>query len=99
MNGVPRHIEIVDRTVIVEETSRPKANPDDPREVGAAIPGKISEIAVGVGHRVSKGDPLFTLEAMKMFTTVNAPLNGVVKSIEVNEGDTVEAKDLLLKLG
>ena len=99
MNGVPRHIEIVDRTVIVEEKSRPKADPDDPREVGAAIPGKISEIAVSVGHRVNKGDPLFTLEAMKMFTTVNAPLSGVVKSIEVNEGDTVEAKDLLLRLG
>ena len=99
VNGAPRHVEIQDHSVAVETKSRPKAAADDPREVGAPIPGKISDIAVGVGHRVSKDAPLFTLEAMKMFTTVNAPMAGVVKNIEVAEGDTVEAKDLLLKLG
>lgn len=96
LNGVPRHIEILDSTVVVDEISRPKAEADDVRQVGAPIPGKISEIVVTVGHRVSKGDTLFTLEAMKMYTTVNAPMDGVIKSIEVEEGDTVEAKDLLL---
>jgi len=98
LNGVPRHMEVLDRTVVVEDRSRPKANPDDPRQVGAPIPGKISDVSVSVGHKVAKGDPLFTLEAMKMYTTVNAPLAGVVASIEVGEGDSVEAKDLLLKL-
>jgi pyruvate carboxylase len=97
LNGVPRHIEIQDRNVIVEDVSRPKADPDDARQVGAPIPGKISDIAVSVGHRVSKGDTLFTLEAMKMFTTVNAPMSGVIKSIEVEEGDTVESRELLLR--
>ncbi len=96
LNGVPRHIEILDHTVVVEEISRPKADSDNARQVGAPIPGKISEIVVTVGHRVNKGDTLFTLEAMKMYTTVNAPMDGVIKSIEVEEGDTVEAKDLLL---
>jgi pyruvate carboxylase len=98
LNGAPRHIEVQDHSVHVEEKSRPKANTDDPREVGAPIPGKISEVAVSVGHGVGKGDPLFTLEAMKMFTTVNAPMGGIVKSVEVEEGVTVEAGDLLLKL-
>ena len=46
-----------------------------------------------VGDEVAKGDPLFTLEAMKMFTTVNAPMAGVVKSIEIEPDATVEAKD------
>ncbi len=98
LNGVPRIIEVQDRSIVVEERSHPKANPDDPREVGAPIPGKISEVAVTVGHRVRKGDPLFTLEAMKMYTSVTAPLSGVVHGIEVAEGDVVEVKDRLLVL-
>jgi pyruvate carboxylase len=98
LNGVPRTIAILDRSVVVEEKSRPKANPDDPREVGAPIPGKISQVAVTVGHLVKKGDPLFTLEAMKMYTSVTAPLAGVVHRIDVAEGDAVDVKDLLLVL-
>lgn len=98
LNGDARHIHIRDRNMVVDVVTRPKADPDDPREVGAPIPGKVSEIAVSVGHKVAKGDPLFTLEAMKMYTTVNAPMAGVVKSIEVEDGVTVEAKDLLLRL-
>jgi pyruvate carboxylase len=98
LNGVPRTIEVQDRSVVVEDKSRPKANPDDPREIGAPIPGKISQVAVTVGHLVKKGDPLFTLEAMKMYTSVVAPLAGLVHSIEVAEGDVVDVKDLLLVL-
>ena len=98
LNGVPRTIAILDRSVVVEDKSRPKANPDDPREVGAPIPGKISQVAVTVGHLVKKGDPLFTLEAMKMYTSVTAPLAGLVHRIDVAEGDVVDVKDLLLTL-
>jgi pyruvate carboxylase len=97
LNGDARHIQIQDRSLVVEVATRPKANPDDPREVGAPIPGKVSEVAVSVGHKVAKGDPLFTLEAMKMFSTVNAPMAGIVQSIEVEAGTTIEAKDLLLR--
>ena len=99
LNGDARHVEIQDHSLVVDVVTRPKADPDDPREIGAPIPGKVSDVAVGVGHKVAKGDPLFTLEAMKMFTAVNAPMAGIVKSIEVEAGATVEAKDLLMRLG
>ena len=98
LNGVSRTVSVTDRSVVVEHKSRTKANPDDPREVGAPIPGKISQVAVTVGHLVKKGDPLLTLEAMKMYSSVTAPLAGVVQAIEVAEGDVVDAKDLLLSL-
>jgi len=98
LNGDSRHVEIQDRGLVVDVESRPKANVDDPREVGAPIPGKISQISVAVGDKVAKGDALLTLEAMKMFTTVNAPMAGIVRSIEVDADATVEAKDLLMRL-
>ena len=98
LNGDSRHVEIQDHGLVVDVASHPKANPDDPREVGAPIPGKISQITVAVGDKVAKGDALLTLEAMKMFTTVNAPMAGVVHSIDVDADATVETKDLLLRL-
>ena len=48
--------------------------------------------------KVAKGDKLVTLEAMKMQTTIYAPVDGVVDQIGVQVGDAVESKDLLLKL-
>ena len=58
----------------------------------------FAAISVSVGQKVSKGEKLLMMEAMKMQTTVSAPLDGVVEELLVNIGDTVESKDLLLKL-
>ncbi len=66
LNEVPRNISDLDRSVVVEDRSPPKANSDDLRQIGAPIPGGISQIAVTVGRLVKRGDPLSTLEAMKM---------------------------------
>jgi pyruvate carboxylase len=53
---------------------------------------------VSVGTKVAKGDKLLTLEAMKMQTTIYSPCDGVVEEILVPVGETVESKDLLIKL-
>jgi len=53
---------------------------------------------VSVGHKVSKGDKILMIEAMKMQTTVSAPVDGVVEEIHVGLSETVESKDLLLRL-
>ena len=45
-----------------------------------------------------KGDPLVTIEAMKMFTTVTAPADGVVEAVEVGVREVVEGGDLLMVL-
>ena len=58
----------------------------------------ITAIAVSVGTKVTQGDKLLTLEAMKMQTTIYAPANGVVDQIHGRVGETVESKDLLVTL-
>ena len=98
LNGMTREALIADKSMAETVKVRPKANLTDPRQIPAPIPGLIAAIAVSVGHKVSKGDKLLMMEAMKMQATVSAPLDGVVEEILVNIGDTVESKDLLLKL-
>ena len=62
-------------------------------EAGAA--GKVFKLEKGVGDAVKTGDSILVLEIMKMETPVVAPQDGVVASIEVAVGDSVEAGALL----
>ena len=98
LNGMPRETTVFDRSVKAEFKSRAKADPDNPLQVGAPIPGLITAINVSAGAKVAKGEKLLTLEAMKMQTTLYAPTDGRVESIHVAVGDTIAAKDLLVTM-
>ena len=78
--------------------ARLKAELADPLQLGAPIPGIVTSLAVSVGTKVAKGDKLLTMEAMKMQNTVYAPCDGVVAELHIALGDTVESKDLLIKI-
>ena len=98
LNGMARQTTIQDKSVKAERVARAKADPKDTNQIGAPIPGMITSVGCNVGQKVSKGDKLVTLEAMKMYTTINAPNDGVVEEVAVAVGDTVDSKDLLVKL-
>ena len=98
LNGMTREAYILDKTVTPKTKTRAKADLADPLQVGAPIPGLIAAISVTVGHKVAKGDKLLMMEAMKMQTTVYAPCAGVVAELPIQLGDTVESKDLVVKL-
>jgi pyruvate carboxylase len=98
LNGMTREAFINDKKVAPQAKTRPKADITDLLQVGAPIPGLIASIAVSVGHKVTKGDKLLMMEAMKMQTTIYATADGVVETLHAQVGDTVESKDLLVKL-
>jgi pyruvate carboxylase len=98
LNGVPRESTILDRSLQTKVKARAKAAPDDPLQVGAPIPGVITGLHATVGGKVSKGDRLITLEAMKMQTTIYAPADAIVAEILVKVGDSIDGKDLLLRM-
>lgn len=66
--------------------------------VDAPMPGNILDVRVANGASVKSGDVLVILEAMKMENEIVAPQDGVVASINVNKGDTVEAGQTLISL-
>ena len=98
LNGYPRHVQVADKSKAKEVVTRPKADPADPLQIGAPMPGMVATITVSVGHHVKAGDTLLTLEAMKMYTTVTAPQDGTVAEIAVQVGTIVDSKDLMLRL-
>ena len=66
--------------------------------VVAQMPGTIVEIKVKPGDRVSRGQALVILEAMKMANEVVAPADGTVASISVEKDASVNAGDILVVL-
>jgi pyruvate carboxylase len=98
LNGIARDVLITDKSVAPKTKARPKADLADPAQVAAPIPGLIAALSTSVGAKVSKGDKLLMMEAMKMQTTVYAPCDGIVSELNAALGDTVESKDLLARI-
>jgi pyruvate carboxylase len=96
LNGQPREVAIRDRSLEIREPAKPKADPGQPGQIGAPIPGVVSTVAVELNQAVQKGDRLLVMEAMKMQSTIYAPAGGRVSQLLVRPGQHVEAKDLLL---
>ena len=71
---------------------------EDAQALAAPMPATVLHVAVKPGDRVSRGDLLVTLEAMKMELPIAAPRDGVVKSVACREGELVPAGLPLLEL-
>jgi acetyl/propionyl-CoA carboxylase alpha subunit len=67
-------------------------------EVRASLPGLVVAVRVRPGDEVAEGDPLLTIEAMKMQNEVRAQHAGRVAEVAVAAGQTVAAGALLLRL-
>ncbi len=70
------------------------ANPKNPSEVGAPLPGKIVRFVVKPGDAVKKGDRIIVLNSMKMETTISASAAGTVQ-FRVDPGGEVATGQLI----
>ena len=60
-----------------------------PKAMTAPIPGVIAKISVKPGQKVSRGDELVTLDAMKMMNVIRSPWDGTVATVHVSQGTQV----------
>ncbi len=68
-------------------------------KVYSFIPGTILKVFVKEGQCVRKGDNLLILEAMKMQNLIKSPVEGIVKSLNVQGGTKVPKGKLMVELG
>jgi len=72
------------------------APPGEGVAVVPSMPGRVIEVRVAEGDRVSKGQTLLVLEAMKMRGEVPSPADGVVRDIRVVAGVNARAKEPMM---
>lgn len=65
-------------------------------EVKAPMPGRVLDVVVKEGGRISKGDNVVVLEAMKMENVIKSPRDGTVKNICVVKEEAVEKNQVLI---
>ena len=95
VNGQLRPVFVKDERVTSTVEAAEKADPDLAGHVAAPFSGTVTQ-KISVGDRVSAGQPVATIEAMKMEAAITAPIAGIVKRLTFREARGVEAGDLLL---
>ncbi|QHI71277.1 pyruvate carboxylase [Aminipila terrae] len=101
VNGNRHSVSIKDKDLEnmgVVKASVPMADPDDPSQIGANIPGNIIKVLVKEGEKVEEKQPVAVIEAMKMETNIIAPMAGAVSKVYVKEGQQVKAGELIVEL-
>ena len=94
LNGQTRQIEVTDAKASVKKAQHVKAAGE--KQIGAPLQGRLSKVFVKPDEEAKKNSPLFTIEAMKMETTITANNDLVVSSVFLSEGTMVEADDLVI---
>lgn len=94
--AAPRKAPVIPKAPVAPAPSAaPQAGGAGSIKIEAGAAGKVFKIEASQGAQVKMGDTILVLEIMKMETPVVAPKNGTVASINVSEGQSVEAGALL----
>ncbi len=95
MNGQLRPMNVRDNKIAVHTVQAEKADPAKLGQVAAPFAGVVTLQTVD-GANVEVGQPVATIEAMKMEATITASVSGVVRRLAVSKTQTVDAGDLIL---
>ena len=98
LNGQLRPIQVRDRSVSAEVPAAEKADRSNPNHVAAPFAGVVT-LVVADGDKVSAGQTIATIEAMKMEAAISAPKGGTVRRLAIGAVQQVEVGDLLIELG
>ena len=99
VNGKSHRLQIQDEVdQMVRALGLTKAVSAAGNDVFAPMPGLVLDVLVQPGDEIEAGTPLLILEAMKMENVLKAEGAGTVKSIEVEKGNAVEKRQLLIEI-
>lgn len=83
--------------LLLEKMGMGMNNANRANTVKAPMPGLIVDMKIREGDVVKQHDPLLVLEAMKMENVIKSPGDGIVKTIHVGKGESVEKNQILVE--
>lgn len=97
VNGIPVSYTVKENAapVATPATAASAGKPEKFENLNAALPGIVLRMLVNPGDRVRADQAVMILESMKMETEVQSPVDGVLASFQVREGDQVQSGALL----
>ncbi|AWB81361.1 pyruvate carboxylase [Corynebacterium yudongzhengii] len=95
VNGQIRPMSVRDRNVESTVAEVEKADPSQSGHVAAPFAGVVN-VTVDAGDKVKAGDPVATIEAMKMEATITATIDGTIERVALKEATKVEGGDLIV---
>ena len=98
VNGQGRSVQIKDESIKIDKVEHVKADKSNPKEIGAPLQGMLSTILVKEGEKITKNQPLFIIEAMKMETTITANEDTTIQQVILKPGVMVNSEDLIIRL-
>ena len=66
-------------------------------EIKSPMPGLVLKLLKQSGEEVTAGETILVLEAMKMENAIKSPIEGVIQSIEVKEGQSLDKGMVLIR--
>jgi pyruvate carboxylase len=90
-------VNVRDRKIVSDVVMAEKADPKNLGHVAAPFQGVVTLKTV-VGTRVELGQPVASIEAMKMEATITASASGIVKRLAISGTQAVEAGDLIIEV-
>lgn len=98
INNTRYEIRVKDKfDLLLEKMGMGINNAGRANTVRAPMPGLIVDMKIREGDEVKQHDPLLVLEAMKMENVIKSPGAGIVKSIHVIKGESVEKNQILVE--
>jgi pyruvate carboxylase len=95
LNGQLRPVLVRDRSIVSVVPTAEKSDRTNPGHVAAPFAGVVT-VGVAAGDRVTAGQTIATIEAMKMEAAITAPTAGVVERVSISATAQVEGGDLIL---
>jgi len=94
---IRRRHQVVNAAEVPDRTS-PPGEPSETGAVLAPLPGLVLKVLVREGDTITEGEPVATMEAMKMENEIEAPISGTISSISVSEGENVLENALIMRI-
>ena len=91
--------EVKGNVVATPAASAPVSSSIGGATIVAPIAGKVLTVKVNVGDKITKGQTVAVIEAMKLENEVPSTVEGIVKEIKVSTGASVNNGDVLIVLG